>query len=138
MTTDNWDGRAPRLRVEANPYRVRAMFARHVIADATEAVTVYQPGRPPIQAFPRKDVELSYFGQTAQVHTDALGSGHCYTVMMEGEIIEAAACLYDDPAPGLDALRDYVVFSEDHFEIYELTPRDMELAPRARQAHRSL
>ena len=138
MTDDIRDGRDPHLRIEANPYRVRAMFAGHVIADTTEALTVHRPGHAPIQVFPREDVELSFFGKTARVHTDALGAGACYTLAMEGEILEEAACVYDDPAPGLDALRGCVSLAEDHFEIYALTPRDMAAAPRATHAHRSV
>ena len=139
MITTEPDGRAPRLRIEANPYRVRAMFAGHVIADTQAALTVYEPGRAPVHFFPPQDVETSYFGKTGRTrHDDARGEAACYTLAMEGEIVEEAACVYEAPAPGAEALRGYLCFADDHFEIYELTPRDMAAAPRATHTHRGV
>ena len=137
MTTVQ-DARGPRLRIEANPYRVRAMFAGHVIADTTHALTVYEPGRPPMHFFPAKDVETAYFGKTGRRRMDAKGQASCYTLVMEREIVEEAVCGYDEPAPGAEALRGHLCFAEHHFEVYELTPRDMEAAPRATHVHRSV
>ena len=139
MTRTAPDSHTPRLRIEANPYRVRAMFAGHVIVDTTSALTVYEPGRAPVQFFPPQDVETSYFGKTARTRLDeAKGEASCYALAMEGEIVEDAACSYDDPADGAEALRGYLCLAEDHFEIYELTPRDMAAAPRATHVHRGV
>ncbi len=133
ISTD--DGQ-PHLRIEANPLRVRAMFAGHVIADTTDALTVHEPGRRPVHFFPRRDVETSYFGRTSRlVHEPLKGDGACYTLRMEGEIVEAAAYSFDDPPPDADALRGHLCLAPDHFEIYELTPADMAMAPRASHAH---
>ncbi len=133
-----YDARGPRLRIEANPYRVRAMFAGHVIADTTHALTVYEPGRSPAHFFPARDVETAYFGKTARRRTDAKGEASGYTLVMEGEILEEAVCGYDDPTPGAEALRGHLCFAEHHFEVYELTPSDMAAAPRATHVHRSV
>ena len=131
------DGRPPRLRIETNPYRVRAMFAGHVIADTQHALTVYETGRTPVHFFPPQDVETSYFGKTAGTRRDeSKGEASCYTLAMEGEIVEDAACAYDDPVAGAEALRGYLCLADDQFEIYELTPRDMAAAPRATHVHR--
>jgi len=139
MTRTAPDGRAPRLRIEANPYRVRAMFAGHVIADTTSALTVYEPGRSPVQFFPPQDVEISYFAKTAKTRSDeALGVASCYALAMEGEILEDAACAYETPSDDAEALRGYLCFADHHFEVYELTPRDMAAAPRATHVHRGV
>lgn len=136
MSEDVHTGPAAALRIEANPFRVRAMFAGHVIADTTGALTVHERGRRPAHFFPAVDVEMGYLGKTAERAFDPLkGEACCYTLAMEGEILERAVYSYEDPLPGAEALRGYMGFAEGHFEIYELTPSDMAAAPRATHVH---
>ena len=125
--------------VESCPNRVRAMFAGHVIADSDDVLVLRQPGRRPMHFFPQEDVELGYLGETREGVNDLqLGPGRCYTWMMEGEIIERAVCAFDELPPGAEALTGRLCLSEDVFEIYELTPRDLAAAPRATHAHGGL
>jgi uncharacterized protein (DUF427 family) len=122
--------------IESSPNRVRAMFAGHVIADSDEVMVLRQPGRRPMHFFPREDVEMGYLGETREGLNDLqLGPGRCYTWAMEGEIIQRAVCTFDEPPSGAEALAGRLCLSEDVFEIYELTPRDLAAAPRAPHAH---
>lgn len=120
------------------PNRVRAMFAGHVIADSDDALVFQQPGRRPMYFFPREDVETGYLGETREGLADLqLGSGRCYTWVMEGEIVERAVCAFDEPPPGAEPLAGRLCLSEDVFEIYELSPGDLAAAPRATHTHGS-
>ncbi len=122
--------------IEACPNRVRAMFAGHVIADSDDALVLRQHGRRPMHFFPRDDVETGYLGETREGVDDLqLGPGRCYTWVMEGEIVERAACAFDEPPPGAESLAGRLCLAEDVFEIYELTPADLAAAPRATHAH---
>jgi uncharacterized protein (DUF427 family) len=124
--------------IEACPNRVRAMFAGHVIADSDDVLVLRQDGRRPMHFFPRDDVETGYLGETRDALADLqLGPGRCYTWVMEGEIVERAVCAFDEPPPGAEALAGRLLLSEDVFEIYELTERDLAVAPRATHAHGS-
>jgi len=126
------------IRIEANPNRVRAMFAGHVIADTDQALTVRELGRDPVHYFPRKDVETSYLGKTGLLtHSESLGEAVHFTIVMEGEIIENAIWSYEHAAPGAEALRGYMAFSPHWAEVYELTERQMAMAPRSSHVHRS-
>lgn len=127
------------LTLEADPLRVRAMFAGHVIADSNDVLIVRREGREPMRFFPREDVETGYLGKSGTSVTDLdLGPGSCFTWVMEGEIIENAVCAFDEPPEGLEALSGRLCLSERYFEIYELTPADLDAAPRASQAHGSV
>jgi uncharacterized protein (DUF427 family) len=138
MISDSAFGRPGLPFIEACRNRVRAMFAGHVIADSDDALVLRQDGRRPMIFFPREDVETGYLGRTGEGLADLqLGPGHCYTWVMEGEIVERAVCAFDEPPPGAEALAGRLCLSEDVFEIYELTPRDLEIAPRATHAHGS-
>jgi uncharacterized protein (DUF427 family) len=117
-------------------HRVRAMFAGHVIADGDDVLILGQHGRRPMHFFLREDVETGYLGETREGVDDLqLGRGRCYTLVMDGEIIERAVCAFDDPPVGAEALGGRLCLSEDVFEIYELTPRDLAAAPRATHVH---
>lgn len=136
MISDSAPARLP--AIETCPNRVRAMFAGHVIADSDDVLVLRQDGRRPMHFFPRDDVETGYLGATRDGLSDLqLGPGRCYTWVMEGEIVERAVCAFDEPPPGAEALSGRLLLSEDVFEIYELTQRDLEVAPRATHAHGS-
>jgi len=120
------------------PYRVRAMFAGHVIADSDDVLMLRQEGRPLMRFFPWDDVETGYLGETRQGLDDLqLGPGRCFTWVMEGEIIERAVCAFDRPPEWGQALAGRLCLSENVFEIYELTERDLAAAPRATHLHGS-
>jgi uncharacterized protein (DUF427 family) len=124
------------LSIQPSPNRVRAMFAGHVIADSDDVLVLHQAGRRPMHFFPAEDVETGYLGETREGVNDLqLGSGRCYTWVMEREIIERAVCAFDDVPVGAEALAGRLCLSPDVFEIYELTPRDLAAAPRATHAH---
>ena len=134
MTPDS----APRglLPIETCRNRVRAMFARHVIADSDDVLVLHLAGRRPMHFFPQEDVEIGYLGETRETANDLhIGQGRCYTWAMEGEIIERAACIFDEPRLGAEPLAERIWLSEEVFEIYQLTPSDLAAAPRAVRAH---
>jgi hypothetical protein len=56
---------------------------------------------------------------------------------MEGDIVEQAVCSFSDPPVGAESLAGRLCLSETVFEIYELTERDLEIAPRATHPHGS-
>jgi uncharacterized protein (DUF427 family) len=124
------------LPIESCHNRVRAMFAGHVVADSLDVLVLRVVGRRTMHFFPQEDVEIGYLGETRETAHDLnVGQGRCYTWAMEGEIIERAACIFDEMRPGAEALAERVWLSEDIFEIYELTPEELAAAPRAPRSH---
>ncbi len=112
------------------------MFAGHVIADSDDVLVLRQAGLRPMHFFPRDDVETGYLGEThGGLDRLQLGPGRSYTWVMQGDIVERAACAFDEPPPGAEAIAGRLCLSEEVFEIYELTPHDLAAAPRATHAH---
>ena len=136
--TSSSDMGSPGFTIQADPRRVRAMFAGHVIADSDDVLVLRRPGRPDLRFFPRDDVETGYLGETRQtlVNSD-LGEARCYTWVMEGDIVEQAAWSFGEPPIGAETLAGRLCLSETVFEIYALTERDLEAAPRATHPHGS-
>lgn len=136
--TASSDMQPPTLDIRADPHRVRAMFAGHVIADSEDVLVLRRPGLPNLLFFPRDDVETGYLGETRDTLADAdLGEARCYTWVMEGDIVEQAAISFNDPPAGAESLAGRLCLSQTVFEIYELTERDLEAAPRATHPHGS-
>jgi uncharacterized protein (DUF427 family) len=125
------------LRMETCPLRVRAMFAGHVVADSEAALKVYEPDRAMRWFFPRDDVETGYLGRVAGggVYDPLVGHATCYTWVMEGRIVEQAVCEYERPALGAEPLARHLCLDDNVFEIYQLTERDLDAAPRATHMH---
>lgn len=128
----------PQLEIVAVPRRVRAMFAGHVVADSDFVVVLRRHGLPDQRFFPAEDVETGYLGATREgVQDPDLGEGRCFTWVMEGDIVERAACAFENPPAGAESLAGRLCLSEDVFEIYELTESDLAAAPRATHPHGS-
>ena len=138
MISDSTRARPGLPAIETCPNRMRAMFAGHVIADSDDVLVLRQAGLRPMHFFPRDDVETGYLGETRGELPDLqLGPGRCFTWTMEAQIVERAACAFDEPPPGAEAIAGRLCLSEDVFEIYELTPHDLAAAPRATHPHGS-
>jgi uncharacterized protein (DUF427 family) len=125
------------LRIESCPLRVRAMFAGHVVADTDGALKVYEPDRAMRFFIPRDDVEIGYLGRTVGGgdFDPLIGEATFYTWVMDGDIIEKAVCEYERPAAGAERLRHHFWLDPTVFELYELSERDLEAAPRATHIH---
>lgn len=124
------------VRLKANLNRVRAMFGGHVIADTNHALTVLETGCDPVQYFPREDVEMGFMGKTSHhTHCPYKGDASYFTLTMHGEIVENAAWSYESPLPNALALKDYIAFYPDKVEVYELTPGEEAMEPRAARPH---
>jgi len=136
MISDSIYGRPGLPFIETCHNRVRAMFAGHVIADSDDVLVLRQAGRGLMRFFPRDDVETGYLGETRQGLDDLqLGPGRCFTWVMDGEIVERAVCAFDAPPEWAEALAGRLCLSENVFEIYELTERDLAVAPRSTHLH---
>jgi uncharacterized protein (DUF427 family) len=109
------------ITIAANPRRVRAKAAGHVIADSVAAVTLQEAAYPPVQYFPRDDVETGLLSQTALVtQCPYKGSATHYAMMVEGRRIEKAAWSYEDPYPAMEAIRGRIAFYPGGAEVYEV------------------
>jgi len=109
------------ITIARNPKRVRAKVAGHVIADTDAALTLKEADYPPVQYFPREDVEMGFFGKTDK-HTNCpyKGEASYYTTKIEGNLLENVMWSYEDPYPAMQQIAGYVAFYPDKIEVYEV------------------
>lgn len=119
-----------RIRMHANPRRVRALYQNHVIADSDDVITLEEEGLPAVQYFPRDDVSMEYMSKTDR-HTTCpyKGEASYYTILMEGVFADNAVWSYEDPIEGMEALRGRVAFYPDRVEVYELAGDERDAPP---------
>ena len=108
------------IAISPNPRRVRAFINGHVIADTADALTLEEVGYPPVQYFPRGDVETGFLSQSPKVtHCPYKGEATHYAMMIDGDLIEDAAWSYQAPYPAMEAIRGRIAFYPEKVEVYE-------------------
>lgn len=119
-----------RIRMVANPRRVRALYENHVIADSADVITLHEEGLAPVQYFPREDVSMEYMAKTERrSNCPYKGDASYYSILMEGVFAENAVWSYEEPIHGMEALRGRVAFYTDKVEVYELADADRHSPP---------
>ncbi len=105
-----WDYPRP-PRVEPAARRVRVMVGDIVIADSQAALRVLETSHPPVDYLPPEHVRLDLLSPT-QRHTvcEYKGRATYWRLRLGDRVIDEAAWSYPAPAPGFEALADYLAF----------------------------
>ncbi len=108
------------IAIAANPKRMRARYNGHVIADSERVLTLTEATYPPVQYFPRADVEMDFLTRTDKAtYCPYKGEAHYFTLQMDWVFADNAVWTYEDPYPAMDAIRELVAFYPNLVEIYE-------------------
>jgi uncharacterized protein (DUF427 family) len=108
------------IAIVPNANRVRAVFNGRVVADTTRALTLRETDLPPVQYIPRTDADLSLLERTAHTtHCGHKGDAAYYTIRADGRVAENAVWTYEDPYPGVAAIKDHLAFYPDRVDRIE-------------------
>ena len=108
------------ITLSANPKRLRVRYNGHVIGDSERVLTLQESTYPPVQYFPRDDLEMSFFTRTEKTtYCPYKGEAHYFTLLMDGVFADNAVWTYENPYPAMDAIRELVAFYPNQVEIYE-------------------
>ena len=105
-----WDYPRP-PRVERTGKHAEVFFNNVLIADSSDTLRVLETSSPPVYYIPRSDIEMKYLIPTPKMTVcEWKGAASYYTVSVYGKNAENAAWRYPDPAPGYEAIKDYIAF----------------------------
>jgi uncharacterized protein (DUF427 family) len=105
-----WDYPRP-PRVERSGKHVEVFFNNVLIADSSDTLRVLETSSPPVYYIPRPDIEMKYLIPSSRMTVcEWKGAASYYTVTVYDKRAENAAWHYPDPAPGYEAIRDYIAF----------------------------
>lgn len=111
------------ITLTANPRRVRARFENHVFGDTANALTLKEGDYPPVQYFPREDVETGFLSKTEKTsHCPHKGDASYYSLFINGDLAENVAWSYETPIAGMEAIAGRIAFYPDRVDVYEVEP----------------
>ena len=112
--------RQHRITIEPNPKRVRVVFNGRVIADTTRALTLREATLPPVQYVPRDDADMSLLERTDhRTHCPFKSDASYFTIRADGRVAENAVWTYEEPYPGVAAIKDHLAFYPDRVDRIE-------------------
>ena len=115
--------RQHRITIEPNPKRVRVLFNGRVIADTTRALTLREATLPPVQYVPRDDADMSLLERTDhRTHCPFKNDASYFTIRADGRVAENAVWTYEEPYPGVAAIKDHLAFYPDRVDRIEELP----------------
>ncbi len=90
---------------------VRVVFNGQTVAETRRALRVLETSHPPTFYIPPEDVRLELLERTARrTFCEFKGDAVYWTLRVEGRESVDAAWSYPQPAPGYEAIRDYLAF----------------------------
>jgi uncharacterized protein (DUF427 family) len=111
------------ITIEQNPNRVRVLFNGRVVADTTRALTLREATLPAVQYIPREDADLSLMERTThRTHCPHKNVAAYYTIRADGRAAENAVWTYEDPYPGVAAIKGHLAFYPDRVDRIEELP----------------
>ena len=109
-----------RITIERSAKRVRVTFAGKVIADTTQALTLYEAGYRPVHYIPRADADMSVLKPSAnQTYCPYKGDASYFTIHADGRSADNAAWSYEQPFPAMAAIKDYLAFYASRIDKIE-------------------
>jgi uncharacterized protein (DUF427 family) len=108
------------ITIEKNPNRVVISYGGQLLAETSNALTMYEAKYPAIQYIPRADVDIAKLTRTAHT-TYCPFKGDCSYYSLPGgeERGTNAVWTYEAPFPAVEAIRDHLAFYSDRVEITE-------------------
>jgi uncharacterized protein (DUF427 family) len=111
------------IRIEQNPARITVAVDGQVIADTSNALTLWEANYPPVQYIPLGDVDIRLLQRTDH-YTYCPFKGDCsyYAVPAGGPRTVNAVWTYDEPYQAVAAIKGHLAFYPNRVEISEAVP----------------
>jgi|SRR5689334_16000731 uncharacterized protein (DUF427 family) len=111
------------ISIERSSNRVRVHCNGRVVADSRSALTLREASLRPVQYIPREDVDMTMLERTShRTHCPFKGDASYYTLSLDGQVAENAAWTYEDPYPGVAAIKDHLAFYPERVDKIEELP----------------
>jgi uncharacterized protein (DUF427 family) len=111
------------ISIERNPNRVRVHFNGRVVADTRSALTLREAGLAPVLYVPRGDADVTLLERTShRTHCPFKGDANYYTIKVDKRAAENAVWTYENPFPGVAAVKDHLAFYPERVDSIEELP----------------
>jgi len=108
------------ISVVRNDKRVRVVFAGHVVADTTRALTLQETTYKPVHYIPREDADMTLFERTAhQTYCPYKGDAAYYSIKVGDKTAENAIWTYEDAYPAVAEIEGRLAFYPNRVDAIE-------------------
>jgi uncharacterized protein (DUF427 family) len=91
-----------------------------VIADSANALDLEEGTYPVVKYIPRSDVDMRLLKRTNHMtHCPYKGNASYFSIVVDGQVSENAVWSYEDPLPGVAAIKGYVAFYPNRVDRIE-------------------
>jgi uncharacterized protein (DUF427 family) len=99
------------IQIDANPSRVVVKVGGKIIADTRDALTLRETSYPPVQYFPRRDVDMAALARSQHTtYCPYKGDASYYSIPAGGDRAINAAWTYETPFEAMAQIKDYIAF----------------------------
>ena len=105
------------ISIETNPSRVVVTVGGQVIADSRAALTLREASYPPVQYFPRADVDMAALMRSEHTtYCPYKGKASYYSIPTGGDRSLNAVWTYETPFEAMAQIKEYVAFYPDRVD----------------------
>jgi uncharacterized protein (DUF427 family) len=111
------------ISITPNPQRLVLRLGGRVIADTTHALVLQEASYPPVNYFPRADVDMAAL--SASTHTTVCpfkGDASYYNLDVDGVRIDNAVWSYETPHEAVGSIKGHLAFYPQHVQLDETHP----------------
>ena len=100
--------------------RTKVSWKGAVIADSANALDLEESTYPVVKYIPRSDVDIRLLKRTNHMtHCPYKGDVSYFSIVVDGQVSENAVWSYEDPLPGVAAIKGYVAFYPNRVDRIE-------------------
>ena len=108
------------IAIALNSRRVRVLYAGHVIADSTRALTLREASMRPVQYIPREDADLALLRRSVHsTYCPYKGDASYFSIDVAGKTSTNAVWTYEQPYPAVREIAGCLAFYPDRVDAIE-------------------
>lgn len=112
---------AHRIAIDTAPGRVRVILNGLAIAETSDALVLREGSLPPVLYVPRASVDAAALSRTDhRSHCPFKGDASYFTLSAGGRRVDNAAWSYEQPLPGVAAIKDHLAFYPSKVDAIEV------------------
>jgi uncharacterized protein (DUF427 family) len=109
------------ITIERNLKQIVVTAAGRVIADTRDALTLREAHYPPVQYFPRKDIDMDLLMRSQRTtYCPYKGDASYFNIPLGGERSVDAVWSYETPYDAVVEIKDYLAFNQDRVDAIEI------------------
>jgi uncharacterized protein (DUF427 family) len=91
-----------------------------VIADSAKALDLKEASYPVVKYIPRADADMRLLRRSEhKTHCPYKGDASYFSIVVDGRVSENAVWTYENPLPGVAAIKDHLAFYPDRVDRIE-------------------